>query len=115
MQQGEKHSVFMTRATQGNGGIVPLYYVGLSNYCGVKSALVLMPLKRKFTEQNLYQPAWRRLVVAGCGLLVIACNQLAVAQSPSIEFRAERGYVFDNPVTGLLPFVIVIANPTAAP
>ncbi|MDA1372315.1 MAG: hypothetical protein O2971_16330 [Proteobacteria bacterium] len=35
-----------------------------------------------------------------------------VAQSPSIDFTAERDYVYQTGVNGLLPIVAVISNPT---
>ena len=38
----------------------------------------------------------------------------AFAQSASVDFRAERGYVFENSVNGLLTFAALINNPTAS-
>lgn len=48
------------------------------------------------------------------GVLMLAVlASTALAQSPGMQFRAERGYVFENTVNGLLPFVVIIDNPTA--
>ncbi len=43
------------------------------------------------------------------------CSPAAFAQSASVDFRAERGYVFENSVNGLLTFAALINNPTASP
>lgn len=48
-------------------------------------------------------------------LLLIGFSATASAQSPSLDFTAERNFVYQNGVTGLLPFAVIIANPTAAP
>lgn len=53
------------------------------------------------------------LALALLGLAVI--SPAASAQSPTIDFRAERGYVFENSVNGLLTFAALINNPTGSP
>lgn len=56
-----------------------------------------------------------RAIQLACLWLCIALGQTAHAQSAGIIFRAERGYVFENTVNGLLPFVVIIDNPTSTP
>jgi len=53
------------------------------------------------------------LSVFAVSLPLMGASVLAQAQSASIDFSAERNYVFENSTDGLLPFAIVLNNPTA--
>ena len=64
---------------------------------------------------QILNSALPRMVLALALLGYAAFSPAAFAQSASIDFRAERGYVFENSVNGLLTFAALINNPTASP
>ena len=70
-----------------------------------------MQLKMRFTFIRLWL---KQVLLVTSSMFFAAFIQPAIAQSASIDFTAERNYVFQDGNDGLLPFVVVINNPTSS-
>ena len=90
----------------------PLYSTGSYIY-RLNTSTISMSLNRRRSILSGYQLRTVWLSLFASLLPLMGASALAQAQSASIDFSAERNYVFENSTDGLLPFAIVINNPTA--